>query len=352
MYGHSFRQPDDVNAVPDEDEEGGGSDTEAINEEPPAVDIPRSMAQDAEPLEAQDVGDIPGENTVTPSRSEDLEETEETVRLQTGQGKEPRALGKSGESLSFATAAESSQDRYGPRESAPADCLSPSHDSDKKLVEIQKALPASGGSQPPRVSIAGSSTGKGSLVNVEPSTPADASESMVSLLPHDHQHRKNKKDTKASHSTSTIPIVQQPNLQTKIPEQVLDDVNMEPGKQRGRDRIPSGLVKFNISEEVANNEARMKLRLAHISRRRSLRSFRRGKSRPGEIVKMERMLIRVDSTMQTLPDDYDENDSLKTESRTVEKWREYVVVCRESTAEDVEFSLQMYKSRVSGLMPN
>jgi hypothetical protein len=62
---------------------------------------------------------------------------------------------------------------------------------------------------------------------------------------------------------------------------------------------------------------------------------------------MERMLIRVDATANDVPDDYDENGNQKIESRTIEKWREYMVVCRQSISEDADFVLQMYKTRVS-----
>ena len=110
--------------------------------------------------------------------------------------------------------------------------------------------------------------------------------------------------------------------------------------------ISTGLVRFNLPNDASDDGAHTKSQLAELGRRRSWRQLRRGRSHPGEIVKMEKMLIRVDSTMQKLPPDYNENDSLKTESRTVDKWREFVVVCRESTDDDSEFSLQMYKSRV------
>lgn len=58
------------------------------------------------------------------------------------------------------------------------------------------------------------------------------------------------------------------------------------------------------------------------------------------------MLVRIDTTKQTLPASYGENDSLKTESRTIEKWREYLVVCRQSDQENTPFTLHLYKTRV------
>lgn len=108
----------------------------------------------------------------------------------------------------------------------------------------------------------------------------------------------------------------------------------------------TGLVRFNVPGNTALNQSRTRHTLVQAGRRKSWRQFRRGKSRPGEIVKIEKMLVRVDSTLQQLPSDYNENDSLKTESRTVEKWREFIVVCRESIDDDADFSIQMYKTRV------
>ena len=67
----------------------------------------------------------------------------------------------------------------------------------------------------------------------------------------------------------------------------------------------------------------------------------------GQIVRMERMLVRIDFTLQQLSDDYDENESLKTESRIIEKWREFMVVARKSNFQDeAAFRLQIYKTRV------
>ncbi|KAL9128921.1 MAG: hypothetical protein Q9217_002511 [Psora testacea] len=107
----------------------------------------------------------------------------------------------------------------------------------------------------------------------------------------------------------------------------------------------SGLVKFKVPD-APNHDRRTATTISQNARRRSWRRLRQGQHHPGEIVKMEKMLVRVDSTMHELPPDYDENDSLKIEARTVEKWREFVVVCRESTNQDAEFSIQMYKTRV------
>ena len=107
-----------------------------------------------------------------------------------------------------------------------------------------------------------------------------------------------------------------------------------------------GMVRFNLADESERRDKQKSTGSKRLAPQRSWRRLRKDQSHPGEILKMEKMLVRVDSTMQELPLDYDENDSLKTSARIVEKWREFVVVCRESTTDDAQFSIQLYKTRV------
>ncbi|KAF2719292.1 hypothetical protein K431DRAFT_286881 [Polychaeton citri CBS 116435] len=74
--------------------------------------------------------------------------------------------------------------------------------------------------------------------------------------------------------------------------------------------------------------------------------LRLGKVKEGEVLKTDKMLVRVDITQQTLPEDFDEKASLGVETRTLDKWREFMVVCRKHTAEHSEAVLQFYKTRV------
>ncbi|KAL8659450.1 MAG: hypothetical protein Q9226_000409 [Calogaya cf. arnoldii] len=111
--------------------------------------------------------------------------------------------------------------------------------------------------------------------------------------------------------------------------------------------VTSGMVRFNVPAEVRQRGGSNNATLSQITRRRSWKQFRQGRAHPGEIVKTEKMLVRIDTAGQQLPEEYDENHSVKTESRTLEKWREYVVVCREGRQEDEsDFVIQLYKSRV------
>lgn len=115
--------------------------------------------------------------------------------------------------------------------------------------------------------------------------------------------------------------------------------------------VSSGMVRFNVPAEV-NAEVNQRGGSDHavksqFSRRRSWRYLRHGQAHPGEIVKTEKMLVRIDTAAQELPKEFDENVSIKTNSWTLEKWREYVVVCRESRSEDEsDFAIQLYKTRV------
>ena len=118
------------------------------------------------------------------------------------------------------------------------------------------------------------------------------------------------------------------------------------GQEQGKQATAGGLVRFNLADQSERRDTRTTFNSRTLGSQKSWRRLRKEQSRLGEIVKMEKMLVRVDSTMQELPPDYDENDSLKTSARTVEKWREFVVVCRESTTDDAEFSIQLYKTRV------
>lgn len=123
-------------------------------------------------------------------------------------------------------------------------------------------------------------------------------------------------------------------------------------QERGADRqqrqqaTAGGMVRFNLSGQTERRENLKAFDSRKLNSQRAWKRLRKDQSRPGEIIKMEKMLVRVDSTMQELPPDYGENDSLKTSARTIEKWREFVVVCRESATDDAEFSIQLYKTRV------
>lgn len=112
-------------------------------------------------------------------------------------------------------------------------------------------------------------------------------------------------------------------------------------------KITKKMAKFNLDDNVMDKQQRLRSRIAKTQGTISANRPRRRQVQDGEIIKAERMLVSVEETVQdTLPEDYTENDSLKMETRTVDKWREFLVVCRKGSTDDTPFALQMYRTRV------
>ena len=134
-------------------------------------------------------------------------------------------------------------------------------------------------------------------------------------------------------------------LQQEIPQ------DAEQGAINNTEPRSPGLVRFNIPENpVLKQEMQVRAKMTQGVRKSKLsRAFTRGKLKDGEIVKVEKMLVRLDITTgsEQPHEDYDEKDSQRVETRITEKWREFMVVCRESHEDDAVLCLQMYKTRVS-----
>lgn len=107
------------------------------------------------------------------------------------------------------------------------------------------------------------------------------------------------------------------------------------------------LVKFDIPEDSKRASIHFRAKQAQMTVQRASTKLKRRKIKDGLVVKMERMLVRVDAASGEVPDEFDENANQKVDSRVKDKWREYMVVCRHSSSDDAEFVLQMYKTRVS-----
>ncbi|EXJ53707.1 uncharacterized protein A1O5_13063 [Cladophialophora psammophila CBS 110553] len=106
-------------------------------------------------------------------------------------------------------------------------------------------------------------------------------------------------------------------------------------------------VRFKVSEGVQRGQQKVVNKAIRVQDRVVNRRLRRNTLREGTVVKMERMLVRVDTTLQQVPEDFDENESIKIETRILEKWREFMVVARKSKKQDVDdYRLQIYKTRV------
>ncbi|QDS71171.1 hypothetical protein FKW77_010106 [Venturia effusa] len=133
-----------------------------------------------------------------------------------------------------------------------------------------------------------------------------------------------------------------------------DGVNGGTGESLLPRQKKGGRVNFDFPEE--SRRAELKSRVGnHLDLKRPLRRvLRRRTEMEGRILKMERMLVRVDITKQhKLPEDFDENSGEGVITQTLEKWREFMVVCRQaSKAEGSDFVLQIYKTRVIPAIEN
>ena len=131
------------------------------------------------------------------------------------------------------------------------------------------------------------------------------------------------------------------SMQKHAPAPIHDD---EPGTHRGRTNTG---VRFKVSEGLAERRHRINRRVDSARGRVASKHFHRNTLREGTIVKMEKMLVKIEFTQQGVPSEFDENESMKIETRTLEKWREFMVVARKSSKQNEEdFRLQIYKTRV------
>ncbi|KAL7272671.1 hypothetical protein RUND412_004516 [Rhizina undulata] len=208
------------------------------------------------------------------------------------------------------------------------------------------------------------SEGGASTTSTGPSSN-EAASSLQSLLKHDGEARRSPQKRnkhspsglapEASTSERRLSILSL-TRKAKSTQPVTVNHGVQPSSTRpsrissnNKERISGGLVRFNTAVDRRERDKELQRKLAELTRNRALRHGGRHshvRKREGEIVKMENMLVRVEVAKAQLPDDYDENESMKIDTRTMEKWREFVVVCREGMDEDIPMTLQLYKSRV------
>lgn len=162
----------------------------------------------------------------------------------------------------------------------------------------------------------------------------------------DHGNMTTNTDSSLRDVKSTTRTIQLEQLQTRVPEEIVESPDADLSALRKVDPVSTGIVRFNIPEGLAEDEEWAKAKISKAMAKSSLIHLRRTTPKPGILIKSEKMLVRVDSTLVDLPADYDENSSMRFETRPIEKWREFVVACRKSTDDTAEFVVQMYKSRV------
>lgn len=180
-----------------------------------------------------------------------------------------------------------------------------------------------------------------------PSAVQSEADSTTHLLRRKSRDRKKLKNKAAGVSRVT--------LEHHDPQDEEDSQEDDGAKRNGRlpQRFTRKMGKYNLDDKLMDRQQRLRSRIAKTQGTISANRPRRRKVQDGEIIKAEKMLVSVEETRQdSLPDDYTENDSLRMETRTVDKWREFLVVCRKTSAEHAPFSLQMYRTRVIPDMQN
>ncbi|KAL4965994.1 sporulation-specific 71 family protein [Aspergillus stella-maris] len=117
-------------------------------------------------------------------------------------------------------------------------------------------------------------------------------------------------------------------------------------RQDSTSRFSQIANRLTLNDNLHNKQQRIVSRIARTQTMVPGLLSRR-KIEDGEVVKAEMMLVRVEQTIQEeLPEDYNEFDSLRMETRVEDNWREFLVVCRATSDKDAPFVLQMYKTRV------
>ncbi|CUS09091.1 unnamed protein product [Tuber aestivum] len=201
--------------------------------------------------------------------------------------------------------------------------------------------------------------------SVSPARSLEASNSLASLLKHDAQARE--RLSRQASSQGRAPPLERKQSGGKLGILSRARGSRSPKKNAAgsssppppppaervvtnKERVTGGLVRFNTAVDVRERDREMQMKLADLSRSRTFRqmgrchhNFRR---REGEIVKMENMLVRVEVSAIPVPGEYDENESMKVVTRLMEKWREFVVVCRQTGEKETPLALLLYKKRV------
>ncbi|KAK5121583.1 hypothetical protein LTR85_004755 [Meristemomyces frigidus] len=117
------------------------------------------------------------------------------------------------------------------------------------------------------------------------------------------------------------------------------------GLQPPSDLLRLGKVAGKVPRVRFSESSRYQLR-ARAQRLAARGNLRSSKVKDGEVLKMDRMLVRIDITRQTLGPDFDEKESAGVETKSMDKWREYMIVCRKHTEGDADSVLQFYQTRV------
>ena len=341
VYKHSFKQPSDLDLVEEDEVEDGGAGAQvATTNSPPAIEASRSSPH-PQPVTEREAGFL------DPKR-------QETRRGDTGTTQSPDDLTGRGASDTQKKRSKNRQDSDSPSFHTASEQPSQQRKSDeigngiRPLSTVQEDNNDQGGS-------ASKSSGDSITAGLRPPSEDHplGTTSTTSLVRHDKQGKDGASALNARPgSSASRKLKSVVGISSKPPASSSEDALAEvpatgPSSSSKVRKQSRGQVRFIVSDQIAKNELQVKAKLAQVSRRRSIQNIQGSPRQEGQIVKIERMLVRVDWSQQQVPKDYDENVSQKIEVRTLEKWRELIVVCRTAAGnEEASFKLQMYKTRV------
>ena len=310
MFGQSFPQPDEV-----EDETGDGRDNQEgdVQTEELAPVGTDDLAKVPQILGIEDPDNPPQPKSIPVSSDHGMLGDTSNRGVSARRREESSSAGQQ----TFVTAHESMSGRS-----------SPEHERNKsKPVDVPSDLDLRGSTSLESQGGQISSPYSGPI----PQSPGAAG-STTSLIPHTESEGKSKM-SKASRKS----------LRQSEPAPMADDARNKSVSDR-RMVLPPGGVRFVDNVAAAGDQ--MAKRFSQAQQRTSGFQFRRNLLREGAVVKTEKMLVRLDTTLQDVPPDFDENDRQKMDTQLLEKWREYMVVVRQSHDDDSDFRLQLYKTRV------
>ncbi|KAL5049264.1 hypothetical protein BDW71DRAFT_167208 [Aspergillus fruticulosus] len=166
-----------------------------------------------------------------------------------------------------------------------------------------------------------------------------------------------------SESGSTVPLLSEPqnkdkggqhsvsgpSLQRREPQRAVsedEEDGSHPRRQDRTSRVSHIATQLTFNDNLRNMQQRIASRMSR-TQGRVPDWFSRRSFEAGEVIKAEKMLVRVEETVQEeLPGDYSEFDSLRMGTRVQDNWREFLAVCRSTSNKEAPFTLQMYKTRV------
>ena len=117
-------------------------------------------------------------------------------------------------------------------------------------------------------------------------------------------------------------------------------LNTRPSKGLLFDRARQSVPRVRFDEP---SRLQIRARAQKLAAKGLLRS---SKIKDGEVIKTDKMLVRIDITQQQLPEQFDERVSQGVETRSLDKWREFMIVCRTHSEDGAAAVLQLHQTRV------